>query len=507
MKVLESNNFFDKIINWVKGNIIDPSSKFIEDLIPALKGYGAYVFGGLVLLVLLLIIIIIAVSVSKSKKKKARKLAAKKLSEINEADLFEEEPEEAKEEVVSFENNEDEVPFVDEKISSNDKLEEQSMPESLPEEVKETVEEETKDDETSIEPVVENNEKQEENVMETEEEKLPPIKKSPVSKKKTTEEKEELKSKVKSEEKTPKRKREKSGPKEIDLDFVPDRVIPEPENEKINEVVVAKETVKEENVEKKKASPKKEVLPATEPEAKKEKKGVQGKYILVREGNTNWRYKLKASNGEIIIVSESYTSEKSVRTGIETLKKNLDSSKLEFVEDKHGLFYFMVLTKQGRCLATSATYKTKARATSASESYRRWAETDVVVIAEEDSEHTEVEKIEVEVEEVNTGKFIITKENEGFYYKLVAANGVVVATSQYYKSKDSCLKACETFRACVYKGDFFISRDKNDLYQFKLYNKQNRLVLAGEVYKEKARAISVIETIKRLAKHASLIEN
>ena len=313
------------------------------------------------------------------------------------------------------------------------------------------------------------------------------------------------------EEKKPaKKSREKKGSKEIDLDnFQPDRFVPLPE-EKEEKVEEDKEVKEEKPVEEKpKAAPKKKVPAKKEAEpAEVTKKGVQGKFILVREGETNWRYKLKASNGEILIVSEPYTSEKSVRTGIETLKKNLTNSKLDFVEDKHGLFYFMILTKQGRCLATSASYKTKARATSASNSYMRWAETDIIEIAsDEDSEHTEVEKVSFEVEEENTGKFVIKRENDGFIYQLLAANGVVVATSQIYKSKDSCEEACETFRKCVYMGDFFISKDKNSLYQFKLYNKQNRLVLAGEVYEERSRVISVIEAIKRLAKLAKVVDS
>ena len=49
-------------------------------------------------------------------------------------------------------------------------------------------------------------------------------------------------------------------------------------------------------------------------------------------------------------------------------------------------------------------------------------------------------------------------------------------------------------------------KDKNNKYQFKLYNKQKRLILAGEVYDTKDRVVSVIESIKRFAKLAEVIE-
>ena len=518
--------FIDQAIKWIQDSIINPFSNWIEGLIPALKGYGPYVFYGLVGLVVVILLLIIIISIAKSRKKK------KLLKQAQQAiDAFEalEVPEEAKEEKVAEveptnevkeeapslvvedtqeevietvqEEPEEVVAVADDKVE--DKVEEDKVeetPEPVKKEVKKTTVSKKKSDEVTLTP--------EEIALAKEMVKQvnAATKKTTPAKKEKVEEKEPVKKAgpaKKKEEKEPKRSREKTGPKEIDLNFTPDRVIPE---------AVAEESVKEEP---KVVEPVKKTAPikakVEEPiksvSSKEEKKGTQGKYILVREGETNWRYKLKASNGEILIVSEPYTSEKSVRTGIETLNKNLDNLKIDFVEDKHGLFYFMILTKQGRCLATSASYKTKASALSASKSYNRWATTDIITASDEDSEHSEVEEIKIEIEEVNTGKFVIQKENNGFLYQLLAANGVVVATSQIYKSKDSCIEACETFRRCVYKGSFFISRDKNDLYQFKLYNKQNRLVLAGEVYKEKSRAISVIETIKKLARLASLVDN
>lgn len=241
-------------------------------------------------------------------------------------------------------------------------------------------------------------------------------------------------------------------------------------------------------------------------EDEEKERAVKGKYVIVSEG-PNYRYKLKASNGEVIIVSEPYTSEKSVRTGIETLKKNLDTSRCDVVEDKHGLFSFRVMTPQGRCLATSANYSTKASATNAIESYKRWAKSENIVVDDNaDADHSEVEKVEFEIEQENTGTYVIKEEGDGFVYQLIAANKRVIATSLVYQSKDSCKEALEKFRTVVYEGSFYVYKDKNAKYQFKLYNKQSRLVLAGEVYDSKQAVISVVETIKRLAKLATLVE-
>ena len=525
--------FIDQAIKWIKETIINPFSSWIEGLIPALSGYGAYVFYGLVGLVVLIILLIIIISVSKSKKKKKLIKQAQETIEKSETLVELNEKEEDKEEIQETDDKKTDDKETDDKeekeevtneVTSNQEepVDETSVDEHPSEEV--PVEEETKE-----EPIKEtqkvDQKKETDDIVPTPEEIAlaremvkqvnemttktnAKAKKEPIKEPVKEPEKKAV-SKKKVEEKSAKRSREKTGPKEVDLDFTPDRVIPEvPVEEPVKEEAI-KEEPKVVEAPVKKAVPKKAKKEETAPNVSstEEKKGAQGKFILVREGETNWRYKLKASNGEILIVSEPYTSEKSVRNGIETLKKNPDNLKIDFVEDKHGLFYFMILTKQGRCLATSASYKTKASAMSASKSYNRWATTDIVIASDEDSEHSEVEEIKIEIEEVNTGKFVIQKEGDGFIYQLLAANGVVVATSQIYKSKDSCIEACETFRRCVYKGSFFISKDKNDLYQFKLYNKQNRLVLAGEVYKERSRAISVIETIKKLARLASLTDN
>jgi uncharacterized protein YegP (UPF0339 family) len=286
----------------------------------------------------------------------------------------------------------------------------------------------------------------------------------------------------------------------------------EPKEEPIKEEPVQEEVkeepVKEEpKVEAKPVEEKKEEVKKVAPvikETKSSKSRFTGKYLLVEEAG-NWRYKLRASNGEVIIVSEPYASEKAVRTGIDTLKRNINSSHCDIVEDKHGLFSFRIMTKQGRCLATSANYSTKASCENATESYKRWATTDIIIVDEDTSgDHTEVEKIDVEIEEDNSGKYVIKEDRGGYIYQLIAANGRVIASSLLYRSVDSCKEAIEKFRVCVYEGSFFVYKDKNDKFQFKLYNKQNRLVIAGEVYDDKSRVISVIEAIKRLAKLAEV---
>lgn len=280
----------------------------------------------------------------------------------------------------------------------------------------------------------------------------------------------------------------------------------EPVKEEVNPAPIKKEPVR-------KPLPSKEVKVESKPKVNKVeevKKPVSpakrnfGKFTIGQDG-PNFRYRLKASNGELLVVSELYTSEKAARTGIETIKKNAETAKVEVVEDKHGLFSFRIMTKQGRCLATSANYKTKARAISASESFKKFVVTEKIEL-EDAADHFEVEEFNKDITPEEKGKFKIHAQDDGYVYQLYANNGRVIATSQVYKSDVSCKEGLEKFRALAYDGTFFIFKDKNDKFQFKLYNKQKRLVLAGEVYDTKDRVISVIESIKRFAKLAEVVE-
>ncbi|MDF3821558.1 YegP family protein [Leptospira sp. 96542] len=47
-----------------------------------------------------------------------------------------------------------------------------------------------------------------------------------------------------------------------------------------------------------------------------------GKFEIYKDKAGEFRFRLKAGNGEIIAVSEGYTSKKSCENGIESVKKN-----------------------------------------------------------------------------------------------------------------------------------------------------------------------------------------
>lgn len=231
-----------------------------------------------------------------------------------------------------------------------------------------------------------------------------------------------------------------------------------------------------------------------------EKKAV-GKYSIYNEGGFFYKYRLIANNGQALIISEAYKDEKACRNGIETLKKNVDSLKVDFEEDKHNQFCFRLITQQGRPLAQSANYKTLKQAESASESYKRFVSADRIEIDDAESKHYSVELVKENVSDKANGKFVISKDKNGhFNYTLKASNGQVLCDSQIYTTYDSCKKAMDNFKRLVVEGDFYVYIDKNKKAFFKLYDpKTLRLVMTGETYNDKKQALSAIGSIVSFA--------
>ena len=192
-------------------------------------------------------------------------------------------------------------------------------------------------------------------------------------------------------------------------------------------------------------------------------------------------------------------------TGIETLKKNVETLKVIFEKDKKDAWCFRLITAQGRPLAQSANYKTQKDAERASQSFKKFVDADKIVDDDGKSDdHYEVQILDDSYTLSPNGKFLIIKEDVDFYYQLKANNGQVLCTSQAYSSEKSCKEALENFRKYVYEGNFYIYVDKRKHSFFKLYSKQLRLVMTGETYAKRDAAVSAAKSVLKFAKDAKL---
>ena len=111
-----------------------------------------------------------------------------------------------------------------------------------------------------------------------------------------------------------------------------------------------------------------------------------GKFA-VKTVKTGIKFDLKAGNGEVIASSEVYSSDAACRKGIESVRRNAVEAKLEdqtvedfakvthpkfeLYVDKAGEFRFRLKAKNGEIIAVSEGYKSKASCLNGIESVRK----------------------------------------------------------------------------------------------------------------------------------------
>ena len=111
-----------------------------------------------------------------------------------------------------------------------------------------------------------------------------------------------------------------------------------------------------------------------------------GKFV-VRKTNTGVKFDLKAGNGEVIATSEVYTTEDACRNGVESVRKNAPAAavedqtvegfaaekhpKFEVYEDKAGEYRFRLKATNGQIIAVSEGYKAKASCLNGIESVKK----------------------------------------------------------------------------------------------------------------------------------------
>ena len=101
-----------------------------------------------------------------------------------------------------------------------------------------------------------------------------------------------------------------------------------------------------------------------------------GKFIITQAKNGEFTFNLKAGNGEVILsASETYTTLDACKSGVESVRKNalshiedqtreeqLSHPKFELYQDKGGEFRFRMKAKNGEIIGRSEGYKAKASA-------------------------------------------------------------------------------------------------------------------------------------------------
>lgn len=86
-----------------------------------------------------------------------------------------------------------------------------------------------------------------------------------------------------------------------------------------------------------------------------------GKFEIRKDKSGQFRFNLKASNGQVILSSEAYKTKASCDHGIESIRKNSqDDGKYERRTAKDGSPYFNLKASNGQIIGTSEMYSSSS---------------------------------------------------------------------------------------------------------------------------------------------------
>ena len=120
------------------------------------------------------------------------------------------------------------------------------------------------------------------------------------------------------------------------------------------------------------------------------------------------------------------------------------------------------------------------------------------------------------------GKFVMRKTNTGVKFDLKAGNGEVIATSEVYAAEASCKNGIESVRknapiaavedqtvegyAVQKHPKFEIYTDKAGEFRFRLKATNGQIIAVSEGYKAMASCQNGIESVKKNAPEAEVVE-
>ncbi|MBW9275967.1 MAG: YegP family protein [Candidatus Thiodiazotropha taylori] len=97
-----------------------------------------------------------------------------------------------------------------------------------------------------------------------------------------------------------------------------------------------------------------------------------GKFEIYKDKAGEYRFRLKASNGQNILASEGYKAKSSCTNGIESVKKNApDDAHFERKETKTGKHMFNLKAGNNQVIGTSESYESVAARDNGIESVKK----------------------------------------------------------------------------------------------------------------------------------------
>lgn len=101
---------------------------------------------------------------------------------------------------------------------------------------------------------------------------------------------------------------------------------------------------------------------------------MSGVFEVYKDAGGEYRFRLKASNGEIILSSEGYSAKVNSMNGIESVRENSQViDRFEPYMDNSGKYRFRLKAPNGQIIGVSEAYESEASCQAGIESVKRWA--------------------------------------------------------------------------------------------------------------------------------------
>lgn len=119
------------------------------------------------------------------------------------------------------------------------------------------------------------------------------------------------------------------------------------------------------------------------------------------------------------------------------------------------------------------------------------------------------------------GKFVLSPAKGGFKFNLKAGNGEVIAVSEVYTTRAAANKGIRSVRvnsvaavedqtvegfATLKNPKYELYTDKAGQFRFRLKAKNGQIIAVGEAYKAKSSCLNGIESVRKNAPDADLVE-
>ena len=119
------------------------------------------------------------------------------------------------------------------------------------------------------------------------------------------------------------------------------------------------------------------------------------------------------------------------------------------------------------------------------------------------------------------GKFVIRQTNTGYKFDLKATNGQTIATSEIYETLAACKKGTESVAKCAATANladltlgqedvthpkFELYEDKAGEFRFRLKARNGEIIAVSEGYTTKPACENGIESVRKNAPEAPIVE-